>query len=204
VAAEEAEEAAAAIGDATVLAQAEVCKQAFEAQRAMLLVVSKAAKPSQADFASKCIPPTSEKLGEVQAKVDRKSKNYNALQAMGEAIPALGWVMVEKTPGPHVADMWESGAYYQMKIMKEFKGNDEKQMKLAVAMKAIFVTLQAYIKEHHRTGLEWKTSGVPPAAGRRGRGWWWRRREERPLRAAQPGRRRYQGAQEGGQGREDR
>ena len=28
----------------------------------------------------------------------------NALQAMGEAIPALGWVMVEKTPGPHVAD----------------------------------------------------------------------------------------------------
>ena len=124
----------------------------------MLLVVSKAAKPSQADFASKCIPPTSDKLGEVQAKVDRKSKNYNALQAtlimalalpqtltptststrtpasptsdarqamgeaipnpntdpnpnpdpdpnphpnqaMGEAIPALGWVMVEKTPG---------------------------------------------------------------------------------------------------------
>ena len=28
------------------------------------------------------------------------------LQAMGEAIPALGWVMVEKTPGPHVADSW--------------------------------------------------------------------------------------------------
>jgi len=25
---------------------------------------------------------------------------------MGEAIPALGWVMVEKTPGPHVADSW--------------------------------------------------------------------------------------------------
>ena len=145
--------AAAAIGDAVVLAQAETCKQAFEAQRAMLLVVSKAAKPSQADFASKCIPATSDKLGEVQAKVDRKSKNYNALQApakphydpdpnpepdpqphshlaspplppppppltfhphasppsnalqaMGEAIPALGWVMVEKTPGPHVAD----------------------------------------------------------------------------------------------------
>ena len=77
--------AADAIGDATVLAQAEVCKQAFEAQRAMLLVVSKAAKPSPADFASKCIPATSEKLGEVQAKVDRKSKNYNALQARGAA-----------------------------------------------------------------------------------------------------------------------
>ena len=56
----------------------------------MLLVVSKAAKPSQADFASKCIPPTSDKLGEVQAKVDRKSKNYNALQApliMALALP---------------------------------------------------------------------------------------------------------------------
>jgi len=135
--------AAAAIGDATVLAQAETCKQAFEAQRAMLLVVSKAAKPSQADFTSKCIPPTSDKLGEVQAKVDRRSKNYNALQAMGEAIPALGWVMVEKTPGPHVADSWESGAYYVMKLQKEFKGVDENQMKLASTMKAIFTTLQA-------------------------------------------------------------
>ena len=73
--------AASAIGDATVTEQAQLCKAAFEAQRAMLLVVSKAAKPSQADFVAKCIPPTSDKLGEVQAKVDRKSKNYNALQA---------------------------------------------------------------------------------------------------------------------------
>ena len=47
-----------------------------------------------------------------------------------------------------------------MKLQKEFKGVDENQMKLASTMKAIFVTLQAYIKEHHRTGLEWKANGT--------------------------------------------
>ena len=47
-------------------------------------------------------------------------------------------------PGPVAAqDMWESGAYYQMKLMKEFKGKDENQMKLATTMKAVFVALQA-------------------------------------------------------------
>jgi hypothetical protein len=46
--------AASAIGDDLVKAQAETAKKAFEAQREMLLVVSKAAKPSPADFQSKC------------------------------------------------------------------------------------------------------------------------------------------------------
>ena len=79
----------------------------------MLLVVSKAAKPSQADFASKCIPPTSDKLGEVQAKVDRKSKNYNALQApliMALALPQTltPTSTSSRTPASPTSDAWQA------------------------------------------------------------------------------------------------
>jgi len=156
--------AAEAVGDAGVAEQAKVCLKAFEAQRDMLKVVSKAKKPSPGDFQSKCLPATSELLGQVQGKVDRKSKCFNNLQALGEAIPALGWVCVDKTPGPHVADMWASGEYYYMKILQEFKGKDENQMKYAQTLKEVFVKLQAYIKEYHRTGLEWNPKGVDVAA----------------------------------------
>ena len=46
---------------------------------------------------------------------------------MGESIPALGWVMVEKTPAPHVSDMWQCGEFNQQKIVMANKGKDETQ-----------------------------------------------------------------------------
>ena len=45
----------------------------------------------------------------IKARVEAAVRGHptdKTIQAMGEAIPALGWVMVEKTPGPHVADSW--------------------------------------------------------------------------------------------------
>ena len=33
--------------------------------------------------------------------------------------------MVEKTPGPHVNDMWDCGAFNQTKILTEWKGKSE-------------------------------------------------------------------------------
>ena len=47
---------------------------------------------------------------------------------MGESIPALGWVMVEKTPGPHVNEMWQCGEFSQQKIIMTNKGKDETQV----------------------------------------------------------------------------
>ena len=72
----------------SVADQAETAMKAFQAQRDMLKVVSKAKKPSDGDFQGKCLPATSELLGQVQSKVDRKSKNFNNLQALGESIRA--------------------------------------------------------------------------------------------------------------------
>jgi hypothetical protein len=103
-------------------------KAAFDAQRAMLVVVSKSKKPSQAEMMD-VIKATSEEIGNVQstATTDRRDPTYNHRQAMKEAIPALGWVMIEKTPVPHVNEMWDCGAFNQQKILVEFKGKDEAQ-----------------------------------------------------------------------------
>ena len=90
-----------------VAKQAALVKQAFEAQRAMLVKVPKAKKPTPAEF-QEVAKETSELIAKVMecATTDRRAPDYHHRQAMCEAIPALGWVMVEKTPGPHVADSW--------------------------------------------------------------------------------------------------
>ena len=87
-------------------------KQAFEAQRTMLLKATKAKKPTPAEFQDVC-KETSELVAQIQAcaTTDRRATDFNHRQAISELIPAIGWVMVEKTPGPHVTDMYGCGMW---------------------------------------------------------------------------------------------
>ena len=95
---------------------------------------------------------------------------------------------IEKTPAPHVQDMWESGDFYATKVIAAAsypylhtpphtltpccaaqvimanKGKDESQVSYAKAMKAMFKALQEYVKTHHRTGLEWNPKGGAASA----------------------------------------
>ena len=158
---------AAKIGDAGVASQADLVKQAFAAQRDMLAVVAQCKKPSAAELQT-LLEPTSGMIGQVQGAVDRKSKSFNHLQAVGEAIPALGWVCVEKTPAPHVMDMWQSGEFYSNRILKEFKGTNEDQVAFAKSLRAMFQALHDFVKEHHRTGLEWNPKGKAVADAKAG------------------------------------
>jgi hypothetical protein len=67
--------------------------------------------------------PISEQIiaaGEFKEK-NRASKQQNHIFAIAEAIPALGWVAVEKTPAPHVKEMSDAAQLYTNRILKEFK-----------------------------------------------------------------------------------
>mmetsp|Transcript_23072 Transcript_23072/g.77851 ORF Transcript_23072/g.77851 Transcript_23072/m.77851 type:complete len:425 (+) Transcript_23072:60-1334(+) len=149
-------ELAGKLGAADVVAQAKLVQQAFVAQREMLALVAKCKKPAEM---GSIVQPTAEMIAAVQAAVDRRSASFNHLQAMGESIPALGWVMVEKTPAPHVSDMWQCGEFNQQKIVMANKGKDETQVEFAKSIKAIYTALEAFVKAHHRTGLEWNPKG---------------------------------------------
>ena len=141
--------AASAINMPETLNQAKLVQACFQAQRDMLVLVAKCKKPDAATFQNNVLKATSDLLGQVQsaATSDRRAEDYNHRQAVAEAIPALGWVMVEKTPVPHINDMWEAGAFCQTKILTTYKGKDENHITYAKAVKTIFTDLAAFVKE---------------------------------------------------------
>ena len=80
-----------------VAKQAALVKQAFEAQRAMLVKVPKAKKPTPAEF-QEVAKETSELIAKVMecATTDRVRLPPPPGHVRGD--PGAGWVMVEKTP----------------------------------------------------------------------------------------------------------
>ena len=56
--------------------------------------------------------------------------------------------------------MWQCGEFNQQKIIVQHKGKSDDQVAFAKSLKEIFVRLEAFIKENHRTGLEWNPKGV--------------------------------------------
>ena len=69
----------AKLGAPDVEAQAKLVQKAFEAQREMLVTVSKCRKPSAADQSELC-KATGDLIAQVQAMVDRRSTFSNHLQ----------------------------------------------------------------------------------------------------------------------------
>jgi len=134
--------------------------QAANAQRDMIRVASTSKKPNQ-DTLNNLIQPTSEMMGKISAFRDskRSSKFFNHLSTLSEGIPALGWVVVEKTPGPHVGEARGSSEFYSNRILKEFKGVDQTQVDWVNAYNGFLKELQAYIKQFHTTGLTWNPRG---------------------------------------------
>jgi len=143
--------------------QAELVLKAVEAQKQFIAVAAASKKPADV---SSLLKPTSDVLGEIIALRDksRTSKFFNNLSAVSEGIPALGWVMVEKTPGPHVAETRGSSEFYSNRILKDFKGKDETQVSWVHHFNTFLKELQTYIKNYHTTGLTWNPKGGEASA----------------------------------------
>lgn len=143
-----------------VTEQANLVLQAVNAQRDMLRVVAASKKPSQ-DTLNKLIQPTSELMGKISTLRDskRSSKFFNNLSTVSEGIPALGWVVVAPTPGPHIADMRGGSEFYSNRILKEFKGVNQTQVDWVQSFNSFLKELQAYVKQFHTTGLTWNPKG---------------------------------------------
>ena len=78
-------------------------KGAIDAQKNFIAVSSKHSKPADSDLA-KVLEPQSNAINAITSFRDssRRSDYFNHLSAVSEAIPALSWVVVSPTPGPHV------------------------------------------------------------------------------------------------------
>lgn len=151
-----------------VAQQAEFVNKAFNAQLQFIQLASTSSQPAQAQLAA-LLKPTSDQISAIQEfrEKHRTSPFFNHLSAISESVPALGWVCVSPTPGPHVKEMNDAGQFYTNRVLKDWKEKDATHVEWARAWVQTLSELQQYIKQHHTTGLVWsgKSAPAPPAGG---------------------------------------
>jgi adenylyl cyclase-associated protein len=154
-----------------VATQADLVFEAVNAQKAFLAVASQSKKPDQATL-QKLIEGTAQKMGavgEIREK-NRASKLFGNLSAISEGISALGWVVVEPTPGPHVKEARGSSEFYSNKLLTAHKNKDSDEDKNQVTWVAswngFLKDLEPYVKQFHTTGVAWNPRGGDAAAAK--------------------------------------
>uniref|UniRef100_A0A0N5AST7 Adenylyl cyclase-associated protein n=1 Tax=Syphacia muris TaxID=451379 RepID=A0A0N5AST7_9BILA len=100
-----------------------------------------------------------EKMG-AYASSHRTSKLFNHLSALAGGVPALGWLAVKKTPGPHIKEMRDAALFYINRIYKEYKDGDKTHTEWAKSWVELLSSLEKYVRQVHTTGLVWNSA--PP------------------------------------------
>ncbi|KAG9333151.1 hypothetical protein JZ751_013409, partial [Albula glossodonta] len=138
----------------------ELVNNALRVQRNFLKMASTHQQPPQAQMAA-LLKPISDQILEVQnfREHNRGSRLFNHLSAVSESIPALGWVTVCMKPGPYVKEMNDAAIFYTNRVLKDYKDTDKRHVDWVRSYLNIWTELQAYIKQHHTTGLVWSQNG---------------------------------------------
>eukprot|EP01128_Nolandella_sp_AFSM9_P010313 TRINITY_DN70_c0_g1_i1.p1 TRINITY_DN70_c0_g1~~TRINITY_DN70_c0_g1_i1.p1 ORF type:complete len:723 (-),score=265.99 TRINITY_DN70_c0_g1_i1:83-2251(-) len=149
-----------------VVAISQVFKKAVESEKALILKAAGLPKKPEDGAFMELLTPTSTLMGEVGALKDmhRGHKLWNNLMAVAEGTPLLGWVAVEPTPAPFAKDMLGAAQFYTNKILKEYKGKDEDQVKFATTFVALLSAFPKYILAHHTTGLRFNAAVAAPVS----------------------------------------
>ena len=141
-----------AVGDISTL-----LRTGFIAQRRFLEVAPQSQKPGP-----KVLPLLIEATSESVAAVVNAGENaprgdpkFNHLKAVAEAVPALGWIVVEGKPVPFIRDFCEASAFYANRVIKDNKKESPADAEWAKSLNALFSALSAYVKAHHTTGVTW-------------------------------------------------
>ncbi|KAJ8267282.1 hypothetical protein COCON_G00124540 [Conger conger] len=148
-----------AIGE-DVEKHAEMVKTALNVQRDFIKMAAAHQQPTEADMAA-LLQPISEQIQQVQRfrEQNRGSRLFNHLSAVSESIPALGWVTVCMKPGPYVKEMNDAAMFYTNRVLKDYKDTDKQHVDWVRTYLNIWTQVQAYIKQHHTTGLTWSQTG---------------------------------------------
>lgn len=123
-------------------------------------LASKVKKPTQEEL-SNLLKPTGVLISKVEEfKQKHRAHNlFNHLAAIGESIPALGWVAVAPTPAPYVKDMIDAAQFYTNKVLVAYKDKDKLHIEWAQSWLQFLQELHKYIRQVHTTGLVWNPQG---------------------------------------------
>ncbi|KAH1023510.1 hypothetical protein HUJ04_012705 [Dendroctonus ponderosae] len=151
-----------------VAQHSQLVQQAFKAQLQFLQLASQSSKPANQNDVMIFLKPTSDIIGAIQdfREKHRTSPFFNHLSAISESIPALGWVAVSPAPAPYVKEMNDAGQFYTNRVLKDWKEKDKRHVDWVKSWVQTLSELQAFVKQHHTTGLVWSGKnapvGVPP------------------------------------------
>ncbi|CAH0690650.1 unnamed protein product [Chilo suppressalis] len=142
---------------------ANLVNAAFQAQLRYIQQAAARSKPAQSEE-MQLLAPTSEQISAIQQfrEKNRASQFFNHLSAISESIPALGWVAIAPTPAPYVKEMNDAGQFYTNRVLKDWKEKDKRHVEWCRAWVQLLSDLQAYVKQHHTTGLVWSGKGGAP------------------------------------------
>ncbi|VDK59019.1 unnamed protein product [Cylicostephanus goldi] len=131
----------------------------FDLLRNFLWTAAGRTEPSQ-DEVQKLVAPMVSALSDITSFKDskRNTPHFNHLCAVAEGIPAVGWVLVKKTPAPYVKEMLEAAMFYVNRILKEYKDGDQKHVEWARTWKELLETMQTFVRQYHTTGLVWNSA----------------------------------------------
>ncbi|KFP03456.1 Adenylyl cyclase-associated protein 2 [Calypte anna] len=115
-----------------VKTHAEMVRAAFQAQRSFLVLASQCQEPQEV----------------------RKVTYSFKRQCIKKTVFPLS-----PKPGPYVKEMNDAATFYTNRVLKDYKNSDTRHVDWVKSYLNIWSELQAYIKEHHTTGLTWSKTG---------------------------------------------
>ncbi|NXK91685.1 CAP2 protein, partial [Formicarius rufipectus] len=115
-----------------VKTHAEMVRAAFQAQRSFLVLASQCQEPQEV------------------RKVTSSFKRQCIKKPVFPYSPK---------PGPYVKEMNDAATFYTNRVLKDYKNSDTRHVDWVKSYLNIWSELQAYIKEHHTTGLTWSKTG---------------------------------------------
>lgn len=153
--------AASAVLGGIIDEQAKLFQAVSTKHRDFLMIVAKNAAPTDAATLQKLLAPLSGAISKLQDLRNLDHKNY--CSAGNEGSMAFSWMGYPKAPMKFVEGIRDSVKFYTNKVLVETKNGDKKLENRAwvKSFTELFDGLIEYIKNNHRTGPSWNTSGSP-------------------------------------------
>ncbi|KAI5781415.1 adenylate cyclase associated N terminal-domain-containing protein [Geopyxis carbonaria] len=154
---EEAKERYSAIAE-----QSKSVERCFAEQRRFLVIATKAKKPdSQSQLYMDLLAGMQTHCTKVSnlRENNRHSPFFNHLSTVSEGIPSVIWV-IDAKPAKFVAEITAAAKYYGHRVLKEYKGKDQKHVDWVNSYYNLLAALEAYVKKHHIMGITWNAKGV--------------------------------------------
>ncbi|CAB3400904.1 unnamed protein product [Caenorhabditis bovis] len=142
--------------------------QVFDNLRKYLWTAAGMQEPS-AQESQKMLAPMIELMNDISSFKDskRNTPQFNHLSTIAEGLPAVGWVVVKKTPGPYIKEYIDASMFFVNRILNEFKETDPRHVEWTKAWREIFDEMQKFVRQVHTTGLVWNSApgSAPPSGG---------------------------------------